>query len=222
MDSPTPGDREILPVLGLSDRVLIPGMTCDVVLSSVPAFGAVQEAARQVRDPVLAVFGARCALGQPSPCELFPVGVLAWVVRLRKRPCGHFVARLSAFARARRLELLRDDPFRVGRVERLADGEEGAESTLALTSRIRWVLQREERRGVSARDEVRRVRELIESAPAAQVPGLVAPLLAAVPAREWQGMLEAPALDQRLAFVLAHLNARRLGTRLAGFCDDGE
>ena len=50
-----------------------------------------------------------------------------------------------------------------------------------------------------------RPRIKLRTAPSWQLPGLVLPLIAEVPWTECQAALEAEALEDQLAFVLAHL-----------------
>jgi Lon protease-like protein len=204
----TPPDRakaappEIVPVLGLYQRVLLPGSRACVALTTVSAYGAAREATRARDLPLVAVFSAH-ELGTDGD-PLSPMGVLATVTDLRHTG-GVWVADLRGVCRARKDELLRSRPFRVARIERSPEAldEPGALSQLAAAIH----------RAVAGfsyghRCVLALVREHLRAASPWEIPGVVMPVLDHVPWTAWQALLETDSVEGRLAFVLAHLRAQ--------------
>jgi hypothetical protein len=202
-ESPTPLTGEILPALGLVQRAILPGSRCCVALTTVSSYGAAREATRAWRAPLLAVFSAPSADLEGD--SLSPVGVLATVSDLDKTPAG-WVAELRAICRVRKRETLRTRPFRLARVDSWpAEGEDGEAVALLAAAVQRAVARRTTPRHCVAMT----VQQQLRSASPWEIPGLVMPLLDEVPWTEWQSVLEADTVEERLAFVLAHLSAGR-------------
>jgi hypothetical protein len=204
-------DSEILPVLVLSEGVLLPGVRRRVLLKTLGAYGAVLEAARAGSRPALAVF-ATCApeVCTPACAEHFDIGTLATVLDLERSPCcGRWVAELAALGRVRTTARLRERPFRIDRVELLAEPAEDATVVGALIEVIRQEARRlvelDVARAPGARELLRR---LHEGSDANRVIGTTVELLPAMSLHEQQHGLELPGPADRLGFVLAKMLAR--------------
>jgi hypothetical protein len=195
---------EIVPVLGLYQRVLLPGSRACVALTTVSAYGAAREAIRGQHLPLLAVFSAHELEAEADP--LSPVGVLATVTDLRHTG-GVWVADLRGLDRARKSALLRTHPFRVARVERSPEAIEQPRSLAPLAAAVHRAVA-----GLSYAHGcvLARVREQLRAASPWELPGLVMPVLDQVPWTAWQALLETDSVEGRLAFVLAHLRAQRV------------
>jgi hypothetical protein len=188
---------DVLPVLGLLERTLLPGSRCYVALTSVSAYGAVREATRSRGPAIVAVFSAA-----PRPGEapaLSATGVFASASALR-HVRGRWRTELRALGRARRQEVLRVTPFCLARVESAPAREEPVETLDALASAVRGAVLRRRDRVCSV------VREHLRGAAPCELPGLVMPLLEDVPWTEWQQVLETDSVAECLGFVLGHLH----------------
>jgi Lon protease-like protein len=194
---------EILPAVGLYQRVLLPGSRACVALTTVSAYGAAREATRAGDLPLLAVFSAHEA--GTTADALSPVGVLATVTDLRHTG-GLWVADLRGVYRARKDEVLRSQPFRVARVERSPEPTEDPATLLPLAAAVHRAVAclRYGHRCVLAL-----VQEQLRAAAPWEIPGLVMPVLDQVPWTAWQALLETDSVEGRLAFVLAHLRAQQ-------------
>jgi Lon protease-like protein len=190
-------------VLGLPGRVMLPGSRCCVALTSVSSFGAVREATRAWGAPVLAVFSASSLDGEGDP--LSTAGVLVTVIDLRKQR-DLWTAELRATRRVRKREVLRVHPFRVARVDPWPGASQDPDAVSALASAVQVAVS-----GARVRFHClsSTVREQLRTAQPWELPGLVMPLVADVAWTDWQAVLEADALEDQLAFVLAHLHADR-------------
>jgi Lon protease-like protein len=188
---------EILPALGLVERVLLPGSRCRVVLTTVSSYGAVREATRSAGAPLLAAFSASPTPDGSDP--LSAVGVLATVADLGDVG-GRWVAALRGVGRVHKQTLLRAHPFRLALVERWSDEQRHAPPTLVAAVQTAAARYARARRCISGV-----VRDHLRTAAPWELPGIVMPLLDEVPWTAWQALLEADSTEEQLAFVLAHL-----------------
>lgn len=219
MPSPQPtsvpgADREILPTLTLYQTVLFPGMRCRVELATVRAYGAVVEATRSLGEKAVAVFAARGAPSRdPGLDQLFDVGSVAQVISLRRLPCCHrFIAELEAVARIRSEAHLREQPFRVARVQRLAETDNDRVLVEAMTSAVRAGARRIASRTPGCDNVRRALWRLHEIADPGRIPGAAMDLFPDLPLPEQQRALELDSLVERLDFVLGHMGRRTTGS----------
>jgi Lon protease-like protein len=190
-----------VPALGLQDAVMFPGATGRVAVETLKAHGAIVEATRG--EGLVAVFGAR-----RRDDDLFPVGVMGLVRSFAvRRCCGRPVAELAAVARVRVTEALRQEPFRILRVERLAEPPEDPavlESLVQAVHAAAWRIFRGDR-CAAVRQALARLESMRDPL---LVPGAVQPLLGRLPLDDMQRALELPLPSARLCQVLHLLHAR--------------
>jgi Lon protease-like protein len=199
--TPLPTDREILPVLVLADGVLFPGMRRRVLLGTLRAYGAIVEATRAGAEANLAVFASRGLLGtEPGETAQFDVGCLARVISLA-RCHGKWVADIDAVGRVRSTEELRQHPFRLAWVERIAEPSEDPDVIAAMVSAVRTTARRLVRSKLEA-GAVRCALQQLQEASDEAIPGAALALLGAMPIAEQQRALELGSLTDRLDFVL--------------------
>jgi Lon protease-like protein len=191
----------VLPVLGLIQRVILPGSRCCVALTTVSSYGAAREASRTPSAPFLAVFSSADGDGD----HLAPIGTLATVTNLVKAG-DRWLAEVRGVGRVRQQRMLREHPFRLARVEPWPDASEEAGTGASLAAAVRGAVTR---LAAPRSCVLASVQSQLRAAAPWEVPGLVAPLLDQVRWTEWQRVLEADAVEDRLAFVLACLDAGR-------------
>jgi ATP-dependent Lon protease len=202
-------DSEILPVLPLRDGVLYPGACCHVLLTTVGAYGAVREATRAGHRPVLAVVALR-GPGETAEADAFQIGSLATVLGLeRSRCCNRWVAHIAAHARLRTTARLRDQPFRIDRVETLVEPDENAQVLAVMVDLIRERARHMVQLDLAPRldDDCHVLDRLHETSDPEQVIGAAMSLLPGMPLREQQRGLELEGRGDRLAFVLGKMTA---------------
>jgi Lon protease-like protein len=197
--------RELLPVIGLVDRVLLPGAECCLALTTVASYGAIREATRSWGPPLVGAFALDASAGDSAAGELALVGVGAAVLGLYQVTPDRWLAELRGLWRARREPLVQRLPFRLALVEPFEEvgGDPSALEALVLGVRRAARSLPHHLLPVCAPQVLGR----LASARAEEIPGVAAPLLQEVPARDWQAIIESDNLEERLAFVLAHLHA---------------
>src|SRR5439155_2458852 len=106
-----------LPILAVQSTVLFPSAVISLQAGS-SRHVALLEAAREDED-VIALFVQRSdsTVDPPAVSDLAPIGIAARIVRRLKMPGDRVQVLLHGVARVRLLELIRSDPFPVGRVE---------------------------------------------------------------------------------------------------------
>jgi Lon protease-like protein len=202
--TPTSTDHpptEFLPALALAERVMLPGSRCCVELTSVSSYGAAREATRAWDVPLVAVFSTASGAAD----DLSSVGVVATVTDLRKLGT-RWVADLRGVSRVRRRALTRRQPFRVAAIQRWPEPTPEGAVVSALAAAVHGAVGRSAHPLACL---LTLVREQLRGAVAWEIPGVVMPLLDQVPWTAWQSLLEHDTVEQRLAFVLAHLEVRR-------------
>jgi Lon protease-like protein len=212
------GERwEILPALTLLRGVLFPGARCCVSLETVEAFGAVREATRSWGPKTLAVLASRREAGAPrAAVDVFDVGTVAEVLTLEQRSCcHHWVAELRAVARLRVCAHLRQEPFRVARVERLIEPAEDPALLRGLMAALRENVRRLATRQPEATSARRIARLLAGTDDGAEAVAHVMDLLRGLPLDEQQRALELPQLSDRLerTIELTHAHLCRTAPR---------
>ncbi len=204
-------DTELLPALIVVGDILLPGMTCSMVLGSLRAYGAAREATRSLGSKALGIFAVR-----PN-ADLFEVGVAADVVDLRRRvPCGHWVADLRVTGRVKTVTMMRTDPFRIARVERLIDPAESSDVLTSLATAVRQAINdRCERKPPC--EAARRAADLLAQAHSpADLAGAALLCLPRMPMADKQRLLECARLSDRLGMMVDVLYGARRADDLPG------
>jgi ATP-dependent Lon protease len=204
---------EILPALTLLRGVLFPGMRCCVRLETVEAFGAVREATRSWGEKSLAVFAARSwPLPREGATPVFDIGATAEVLTLERQACcQRWTAELRAIGRLRACAHLRESPFRIARIERLAEPEEDPALLRGLLIALRESARRLTARLAGPGHEPPATALLASTSDPAQALGHAMDLLPDLPIEDQQRTLELPLLSERIEVVLGHLHRQMAG-----------
>ncbi|MDX2019548.1 MAG: LON peptidase substrate-binding domain-containing protein [Deltaproteobacteria bacterium] len=208
MQSSTQNIDEILPVVGLARTVLFPGMRCTLLLANLKSFGAVREARRSTGKPLLAICCSDEQPGKPSAAPLFSTGVLAEVLHLQPHNTGLWLTELWTQGRVTVGQFLREDPFRLARVEGLSDDLDRPEDleNLVLEAQLRLIELKRRHPGCEIATTA-----LSGLAKADSIETRVASLMACsavLSLREQQSLLETRRPTQRLEKILAALDHR--------------
>ncbi len=202
---------EIVPVVGLAQTVLFPGMECTLLLGTVRALGAVQEARRCVGAARVAICTATSLPSAFEAPSLHKVGVMAHVVDLKRHESGLWLAEFCAHHRVHVQQVLRDRPFRLARVHELDDECEPADLLTSLILTARHLLLELLRRApqctvagpvLTALSEAKRLET--------QVNALMG-CMALLSLEKRQGLLECAQASLRLEAIVETLEARVAG-----------
>jgi ATP-dependent Lon protease len=114
--APAPGEATPVPVVPIRSVALYPGLVAPITLGREVSIAAAQEAVRTGHK--IALLAQRDpAADKPTAAELYPVGVLATVLRYVTSPEGAHHLVCQGESRFRLLEMLRETPYFVARVE---------------------------------------------------------------------------------------------------------
>src|SRR5579863_5402757 len=116
----TPAASEVVPIVATRNLVLFPGVVVPVALGREESIAAAQEAVRNGRKIGL-LLQQDAAVEKPTSHELYPVGVLASVVRYVTAPDGthHLVAQGESRFRVR--EFTHERPYLAAKIEALSE-----------------------------------------------------------------------------------------------------
>lgn len=110
----------VLPVLPLRNMLLFPGVVAPVAVGRASSLKLVSHAAK---SGSLIVAACQCdpSVEKPAVCDLYPVGVVAKVVRVLELPDGSTTAILQAYSRVQLGEQVSGRPYLKASVEKLAE-----------------------------------------------------------------------------------------------------
>lgn len=111
---------EILPILGLSDIVVFPGMVVPLVVESAPSTRLIDDVVAGDRFVGLAL-QKNAELQDPGPDDLWPVGCAARVLRMLKFPDNTTRVLVEGLRRIRLLEFTSRDPYLRARHQSVPD-----------------------------------------------------------------------------------------------------
>ena len=113
---------EELPALAVRDVVLFPSMVIPLYVGREPSLAALEEALKAERLIVI-LTQKDPEVDEPTPKDLYHVGVVAIIMRTLKLPDGRLKVLVQAVARARVLEFLKEKPYFLVRIEPLREEE---------------------------------------------------------------------------------------------------
>ncbi len=113
---------ETLPLMAVRDVVLFPAMVIPLFVGRQASLAALEEALEKDRLIVLAT-QKNPDLEEPTPEDLFSVGVVAVIMRTLKLPDGRLKVLVQALARASITEYLQTKPFFQVRIEPIREEE---------------------------------------------------------------------------------------------------
>ena len=204
----------VLPILGLSDIIIFPGMSVPLLVESAPSIRLIDDVVAGDRFVGLAL-QKKAEVDNPGPDDLHLTACAARVIRMLKFPDNTVRVLVEGLHRIRLVAFEAREPYLRARCERI---EEPAEDTLELTALAR-----------SAREQFG---EVIELSPAlneqvkvaalnTQDPGRLADLMAAhlnLSLEERQPLLEAARASGRFKLLLPllsrELEVLRLGSKI--------
>ena len=198
-----PLSADAVPIVAMRNMVLFPGIVLPITLGREESIAAAQEAVRTGRKVGL-LLQRDPALEKPEPADLYPVGVLATVVRYVTAPDGAHHLVCQGESRFRMLQIVRETPFLAARIETLP---ESGDKSADVEARMEFLKQR----AVEALSLLPQVpTELARTITGVDSPGQLADLIVSfmdVKPEEKQDLLETLDLKERLdkvARLLAH------------------
>jgi RNA polymerase sigma factor (sigma-70 family) len=143
LTQPGPGATPIpddLPLLPIRDKVYLPNMTFPLFVGRAKTVAALREAAA-THHAVFIVAQRQAYVDEPTPDDLYTVGVTARVIQLLELPDGTSRVMLEAVSRARVSEYLQTEPFFRVHVETLAAPGDNVEDGAALVRELEAALR---------------------------------------------------------------------------------
>lgn len=201
-ESPAPPSSgklpEVLPVLGLSDIVIFPGMTVPLVVESVPSIRLIDDVVAGDRFVAL-VLQKNPEATDAGPEDLHEVGCACRVLRMLKFPDGTVRILVEGVHRIRFTDFVAREPYLKARFEILAEPVTRSLEVTALVRSIRDKFQEISKLSPALTEPVR-IAVLNEEAP-----GRLADLVAAnvnIPLADRQRILQTPEVLPRLKLLL--------------------
>jgi len=205
---------EVLPILGLSDIVVFPGMVVPLVVESSPSTRLIDVVVAGDRFVGL-VLQKKPELESPGPDDLWTVGCAARVLRMLKFPDNTTRVLVEGLRRIRLIEFVSQDPYLRARHEHVPDVADDSIETTALARSAREHFVEVIEHSPTLNEQIK--------IPALQTeaPGRLADLMAAnlnLTLEERQTLLETADVKQRLKRILPlltrELEVLKLGSKI--------
>ncbi|MCB1129127.1 MAG: LON peptidase substrate-binding domain-containing protein, partial [Verrucomicrobiae bacterium] len=199
--SPRPADSSLpsaLPVLGLSDIVVFPGMVVPLLVESAPSIRLIDDVVAGDRLVCL-VLQRKPDTTDPRPDELFEVGCASRVLRMLKFPDNTVRILIEGLHRVRLKDFLSRDPYLRAECEPVTVAPEDTMEIAALVRNIRSKFEEISELSPALTEQVRVAALNVEE------PGKLADLIAGnvnLSLDERQTLLETPRLLDRLNRLL--------------------
>ncbi len=136
--------KEELPLLPIRDIVVYPFMILPLFVGRESSIQAVEHALNKTDRLILLASQKDITAEAPEPSEIFELGTVAMIMRMRKLPDGRIKILVQGLSKARIVNFDSTDPFFVTKVAKVEDVavESGAVAVNALMRNIREQLER--------------------------------------------------------------------------------
>ncbi len=195
---PSTSAARVLPILGLSDIVIFPGMNVPLLVESAPSIRLIDDVVAGDRLLGL-ILQKKPELDHPMPEDLWSHGCLAKVTKMLKFPDNSVRILIEGVRRFRPLTYVQREPYLTAEVEVLSDMEDNTNEVIAMARSAKQSFERIGELSVSVTDEVKVA--LLNT----HVPGKIADLIAPhtnLSLEEKQGVLELAVVRDRLSYLL--------------------
>jgi ATP-dependent Lon protease len=193
---------EVLPVLGLSDIVIFPGMVAPLLVESAQSIRLIDDVVSGDRFLAL-VLQRRADVENPLPQDLWEDGCAARVLKMLKFPDNTVRVLIEGLRRVHLVEYKSQDPYLCARVEVLRDVREESIEMTALTRTAQQRFQETINLSPTLSDQVK-VAALNTDDPAKLTDLIAANLNLSL--EERQRLLEMTSVKERLTHLLPLLN----------------
>ena len=128
--------KETLPLLPVRDLVVYPFMILPLFVGRETSINAVEEALNNTDRLILLASQKDIAAEAPSPSEIYEMGTVAMIMRMRKLPDGRIKILIQGLAKARITEFVGTEPFYQVKVQKVEVPENlASEATIEALAR---------------------------------------------------------------------------------------
>ncbi len=136
--------KDSLPLLPIRDLVVYPFMILPLFVGRQSSIKAIDHALNKTDRLILLASQKDITAETPAPDEIFDLGTVAMIMRMRKLPDGRIKILVQGLSKARIMNFQQQEPFFMVEVTKCEDGEASADdnSTKALMRTIREQLEK--------------------------------------------------------------------------------
>jgi ATP-dependent Lon protease len=193
---------DVIPILGLADVVIFPGMITPLLVESTPSIRLVDDVVGGDRFVGL-VLQTKADTEDPGPDELYDIGCVCRIVKMLKFPDNSVRILVDGLKRIRVSEFVQREPYLKARVEVVADSGEDSIELEAISRNAQQLFQEIVSLSPALNEQVK------VSALNQEKPGKLADLIAAnlnMELNERQAMLETVPAKDRLNALMPMLH----------------
>jgi ATP-dependent Lon protease len=136
--------KEDLPLLPVRDIVVYPFMILPLFVGRESSIQAVEHALNESNRLILLSSQKDITAESPAPSEIYELGTVAMIMRMRKLPDGRIKILVQGLTKARIKDFISEEPYFVAKVDKVEDAkiEETSVAVNALMRTIREQLER--------------------------------------------------------------------------------
>lgn len=131
--------KETLPLLPVRDLVVYPFMILPLFVGRETSIKAVDEALNNCDRLILLASQKDITAESPSPSEIYEMGTVAMIMRMRKLPDGRIKILIQGLAKARIKEFVGTEPFYQVKVEKVLSPATSTDKSVGIEALIRMV-----------------------------------------------------------------------------------
>lgn len=136
--------KEDLPLLPVRDIVVYPFMILPLFVGRESSIQAVEHALNESNRLILLSSQKDITAESPAPSEIYDLGTVAMIMRMRKLPDGRIKILVQGLTKARIKDYLQEDPYFVAKVDKVED-EKIEEPSVAVNALMRTIREQLER-----------------------------------------------------------------------------
>jgi len=140
-DQPPPSLPDQLPILGLSDIVIFPGMVAPLLIESTASSELIDAAVSGSGDRLIGLVLQTSPVDDPEPKDLYGFGCLARIQKMVKQPNQHIRILIEGLKRIRILGYEKTSPYLQARVEHLHEPKVITEEAKSLARTAKKLFQ---------------------------------------------------------------------------------
>ena len=136
--------KEDIPLLPVRDIVVYPFMILPLFVGRESSIQAVEHALNESNRLILLSSQKDITAESPAPSEIYDLGTVAMIMRMRKLPDGRIKILVQGLTKARIKDFLQEDPYFVAKVDKVED-EKAEETSVAVNALMRTIREQLER-----------------------------------------------------------------------------
>jgi len=137
--------KEVLPLLPIRDIVVYPFMILPLFVGRESSIEAVDHALNKTNQLILLASQKDITAECPEPSEIYEMGTVAMIMRMRKLPDGRVKILVQGLSKARITEFVKKEPYFITKIEKVDDLDASGRDPLPVNALMRTIREQLEK-----------------------------------------------------------------------------